>query len=151
MQDINFHKDSAAYFDGVANSLLLQLKPIHIQEAPPDYKPDFAIDGVITESEIIGAPVFNVGGHTKFLGFNGNKIGLDRGHYHAFLRLVDKVFRNPICRERVSSKAVEKSIFKWMEEKYRGQMNEEMTSFLEKDSERLLRRELFMCRFTQQQ
>lgn len=127
---ITFHDNAKKNFDEKAQALLLELGPITVDESKSEFEPEFVSTVTITDADIVGTPTFQIGEDTKVFICNKRRIGLSGPAHRDFLRLVDHIFRNPACRERVSFKTIEDNAFKWMGERYSGKSNENLTDYL---------------------
>jgi hypothetical protein len=125
-----FHQNMLASVNSKGSSLLLELKPLKGTHNKPSFSSEVIPSAVIKESDLVGRFLLNSHSSQSFM-FNGQQIGVEGEAYLLILKLSEQIQRCPRVRDTVSIETVSTNVFRWMEIRYTGESNQELSEHLE--------------------
>lgn len=138
MSKILFHKNAIEHFDKKANQIFSAFGSINVSTRNEGFQPNFVPSAIISEQQITGSPMVKIGNQIIYFLHSGKAVGLANNPYQDFLKLVNSIYRNPACSDKVSEATVEKLSFEWLKSKYIKKIDSSLTDFLVREFDKIV-------------
>lgn len=124
--NLNIHPNAASNFNGKASGLIDLVEEVLIEkQKKSSFNSDLHVAASITDKDIIGeieVATSDYRGNTiqQFFHFNGKRFGLSESNYSELREIAERIQSLAAIRSVLSLSFVEKKLFSWVSQKYRG-------------------------------